>query len=188
MLSSIRSNQPYANEPVYILEHRWSRCWMGENDTTARIVRGRGRESTTARGFTGITRPANTCRWRHRWWWVRRLLPLPDLPGNAVGNGLLARTERVTEGVRFDDWTKIAHPTNGVLVLVVVIRRRRRRRQRLPRRGGWVFRSSRPPRQTRNEHVLYDSCRQRSERMFWRANARGHGACVLDDIVNQILE
>ena len=26
MLSSIRSNQPYANEPVYILEHRWPRC------------------------------------------------------------------------------------------------------------------------------------------------------------------
>ena len=26
MLSSIRSNQPYANEPVYILEHQWSRC------------------------------------------------------------------------------------------------------------------------------------------------------------------
>ena len=176
MLSSIRSNQPYANEPVYILEHRWSRCWMGENDTTARIVRGRVRESTTARGFIGITRPANTCRWRHRW--GVRLLPLPDLPGNAVGNGLLARTERVTEGVRFDDRTKIAHPTNGVLVLVVVIRRRRRRRQRLPRRGGWVFRSSRPPRQTRNEHVLYDSCRQRSERLFWRINARGHGACV----------
>ena len=36
--------------------------------------------------------------------------PYPTLPGNAVGNGLLARTERVTEGVRFDDGTKIAHP------------------------------------------------------------------------------
>ena len=149
---------------------------MAENITTARIVRGRVWDSTTAhdRGFTGITRSTNSCRWWHRWW-VRRLLPLP---GNAVGNGLFARTERVTEDVRFDDRTKIAHPTNGDLVLVVIIRRRRRRRQRLPRRGGWLFRSSRPPRQTRSEHVLYDSCRQRSESLFWRTNARAHGACV----------
>ena len=70
MLSSIRSNQPYANEPVYILEHQWPRCWMAENITNARIVRGRVRESTTAHdhGFTGITWSTNPCRWRHRRW------------------------------------------------------------------------------------------------------------------------
>ena len=56
--------------------------------------------------------------------------PYPTYPETPSATALLARTERVTEGVRFDDGTKIAHPTNGVLVLVVVIRRRRRRRQR----------------------------------------------------------
>ena len=102
---------------------------------------------------------------------TRSTLTILPLLGNDVGNRLFARTERVTEGVRFHGWTKIAHPTNGNLVLLVIIRRRRR--QQLPWRGGWLFRNSRPPRQTRHEHLLYESCRKRSQGLFWRANARG---------------
>ena len=104
--------------------------------------------------------------------------PYPTYPETPSANGLLARTERVTEGVRFDDWTKIAHPTNGVLVLVS--RHQATATATTKTTAAWwmsVPKQS-PPRQTRNEHVLYDSCRQRSERLFWRTNARGHGACV----------
>ena len=121
MLSSIRSNQPYANEPVYILEPQWPRCWMADDITTARIVRGRcwdksRVDSTTAHHhrFTGIAWSTNPCRWRHRLdgdvksqrWpgvrWLRRLRG-KDQSGH-VGHGLVTRTEhgeRVTEGVRW---------------------------------------------------------------------------------------
>ena len=173
MLSSIRLNQPYANEPVYILEHQWPLCWMADYITTARIVRGRGWDksrvdSTTAHHhrFTGVARSINPCRWRHRLGghvtirrcpgvrWLRHLRG-NDQSGH-VGRVLVTGTEHgecVTEGVRFDGWTKIANPTNGDLVLVIIIRRRRRRQQ-LPWRGGWLFRRGRPPRHTCHEHLL----------------------------------
>ena len=109
---------------------------------------------------------------------VRRLLPLPDLPGNAVGNGLLARTERVTEGVRFDDWTKIAHPTTAS--------------------WSWSSSSGDGDGDDKDYRGVVDECSEAVVRhvrramntccmthvanevrgCFWRTNARGHGACV----------
>ena len=60
--------------------------------------------------------------------------PYPTYPEMPSATASLPEQSALPKASRFDDGTKIAHPTNGVLVLVVVIRRRRR--QRLPRRGG----------------------------------------------------
>ena len=54
--------------------------------------------------------------------------------------------------LRWLDQDRPPHPTNGDLVLVIIIRRRRR--QQLPWRGGWLFWSGRPPRQTCHDHLL----------------------------------
>ena len=107
---------------------------MGENDTTARIVRGRVREYTTARGFTGITRPQTPADDDTDEGYD--YCPYPTYPETPSATASLPEQSALPKASGSMTGTKIAHPTNGVLVLVVVIRRRRRRRQRLPRRGG----------------------------------------------------
>ena len=112
MLSSILSNQPYANEPVYILEPQWHRSWMADDITAARAVRGRSwdihHSATTHHHhrITGIAWSADPCRWRHRLdfdigshvtrrrWpvvrWLRRLRGIDQ--SSHVGHGLVTRT------------------------------------------------------------------------------------------------
>ena len=141
MLSSIPSNQPYANEHDYILEIQGHRTWVADGVTTTRPVRGRSlndntrMDTTRHRGVAGFPRSTYPCPCKHRR--RRPIYSVGDILGN-IHAGVVANSGHDTSGRHPADgghiagWAKVAHPTNGEVVVVDIIGGRRR----LPWHGG----------------------------------------------------
>ena len=142
---------------------------MADGVTTTRPVRGRslndntGMDTTRHRGVAGF--PRSNCRCQHRR--RRSIYSFGDILGN-IHAGVVAHIghdnsgRHPADGGRIAGWAKVAHPTNGEVVVVDLIGGRRR----LPWRGGWSDRGGRPPRQMRYEHMLSFSSENGDTGMF----------------------
>ena len=111
MLSSIPSNQPYANERDYILEIQGHRPWVADGVTTTRPVRGRslndktGMDTTRHRGVAGFPRSTYPCRCQHRR--RRPIYSFGDILGN-IHAGVVAHIGHDTSGRHPADGGRIA--------------------------------------------------------------------------------
>ena len=192
MLSLTPSNQPYTNEHDSVLEIRGHRPWMADGITTIRPVRGRGlnnngMDTTRHRGFASFPRSTCPCLCKRR-----RQHPIHsvgDIHGN-VHTGVVADIDHDTSGRhpahidRIAGRAKVAHPTNGEVVVVDVLRGWW---WWLQWHGGWSVWGDHPPCQTCHEHVLSVSCQEGDTGMLRPNHDWGYGTRILDDIATQIL-
>ena len=128
---------------------------MVDGVTATRPIRGRsindtGVDTTRHRGVAGF--PRSNCRCQHRR--RRPVYSVGDILGDVhAGVAHIGHDNsgcHHADGGRIAGWAKVAHPTNGEVVVVDLIGGRRR----LPWRGGWSDRCGRPPRQMCNEQML----------------------------------